>query len=297
MSEMNVGSTPIALLMNAAGPQMYRAPHKAPVFNHALSYWYRAYGIQLRDVPRAKIVIFGVPKSGNVWLQSLLCESLALRPIDPIAQTDVSGVGMTHLPFCAAVADRRDFLHGVCLVRDPRDVLASFYRYSKTAHFRSARPEFHYEDWDEFYYDWYLSRALPAFDLLGHSDTYARLGVPIVRYERLRINPLREVVRLLKRWGLALDEQAVASAVKENEISRLRTNGKSLNIEVPPSHFGSGTIGNFKSEIPAEILLDFENRFSSLLSRWGYRPVATMTSVQVRGGPSVAHIARTCFNV
>jgi hypothetical protein len=268
--------TPSTLLMNCAGPPMYQAPYKAPVFNHDLSYWYRAYGLQLYDVPRAKVVIFGIPKSGNVWLQSLLCDALALRPIDPVTQTDVSGVGMTHLPFCAAVADREDFVHGVCLVRDPRDVLASFYRYSKTTYFRTARPEFHYEDWDEFYYEWYLSRAVPAFDLLSHSDKYARLGVPVVRYERLRIDPAREVVRLLKRWGLPADEQAVASAAKENEISRLRVTGKSLNVQVPPSHFGLGRIGNFKSEIPPEILLDFENRFSSLLSRWGYLPSATV---------------------
>jgi hypothetical protein len=272
-SEMNMEFTP-TLVMNAAGPTMYQAPYKAPVFNHDLSYWYRAYGVQLHDVPRGKIVIFGIPKSGNVWLQSLLCDALALSPIDPIAQTDASGVGMTHLPFCAAVADREDFIHGVCLVRDPRDVLASFYRYTKTSYFRIARLEFHYEDWNEFYYEWYLSRAVPAFDLAAHSDKYARLGVPVVRYERLRIDPVREVMRLLKRWGLTVDEQAVACAVKENEISRLRVTGKNLNIKVPPSHFGSGSIGSFKSEIPTEILLDFENRFSSLLSRWGYLPAA-----------------------
>jgi len=275
--EVNMETTSIAPLMNAAGPPMYHAPYKAPVFNHDLSYWYRAYGLQLRDVPRAKIVIFGIPKSGNVWLQSLLCDTLGLQPIDPVGQTDASGVGMTHLPFCAAVADREDFLHGVCLVRDPRDVLASYYHYMKTPYFRSARPEFHYEDWDEFYYDWYLSRAVPAFDLLAHSDTYARLGVPVVRYERLRIDPGREVLRLLKRWGLAADEEVVASAVKKNEISQLRKTGKSLNVEVPRSHFRSGSVGNFKSEIPTEILRDFEHRFSSVLSRWGYGSVATVT--------------------
>jgi Sulfotransferase domain len=195
-----------------------------------------------------------------------------------MGQTEVSGVGVTHLPFCTAVADTEDFLHGVCVARDQRDVLASFYRYTKTSYFRIARLEFHYKDCDEFYYEWYLPRAVPALDLLAHSDKYARLGVPVVRYERLRIDPVREVVRLVKRWGLAVDEQAVASVVKENDISQLRTTGKSLNIQVPTSYFGSGRIGNFKSEIPPEILLDFEYRFSSLLSRWGDPPVATVTS-------------------
>jgi hypothetical protein len=43
---------------------------------------------------------------------------------------------------------------------------------------------------------------------------------------------------------------------------------------LPASVFPSASIGKFKSEIPAEILLDFEHRFSSVLSRWGYRSVA-----------------------
>ena len=166
---------PVESLMNAAGPPMYRASYKAPVFNHDLSYWYRAYGVKLADVRAAKIVIFGIPKSGNVWLQSLLCDALGLTPVDPMAQPDVSGVGMTHLPFCPAVADREDFLHGVCLVRDPRDALTSLYHASKTAQFRTARPEFHYEDWDEFYYEWYLSRFVPA---LRHAGAFGGIRPP-----------------------------------------------------------------------------------------------------------------------
>lgn len=266
-------SPAVESLMNAAGSPMYRPPHKAPVFNHELSYWYRSYGLKLADVAAGKIVIFGVPKSGNVWLQSLLSDALQLRPIDPMGQPEASGVGMTHLPFCDAIAEREDFVHGVCLVRDPRDVLASFYHYTKTPHFLAARPEFHYEDWNEFYYEWYLSRAVSAFDLQNHSDRYARLGVPITRFERLRADPAREVTRLLKRWGMVADEQAVAEAVERNEIHGLRKTGKSLHVEVPASHFRSGRAGGFESEIPPDILIDFESRFRHVLSRWGYQPV------------------------
>jgi hypothetical protein len=261
----------IESLMNAAGPSLYRAPYKAPVFNHDLSYWNRSYGIKLTDVRAAKIVIFGIPRSGNTWLQSLLCETLGLRPVDPVAETDVSGVGMTHLPFCSAVANREDFLHGVCMVRDPRDVLASYYRISKTPHFRAARPEFHYDEWDEFYYEWFLSRIVSAFDLPTHSAKYAQLGVPVLRYERLLANPTTEVIRLLKRWGMSADEELIVCAVRRNDITELRKAGKKLNVEVPATHFGPGQAGSFTSDVPLEILADFEVRFGDLLARWGYR--------------------------
>jgi hypothetical protein len=264
----------IPLVLNAAGPEMYRSPHGSPIFNHDLSYWYRAHGVKLADAPAAKIVIFGIPKSGNVWLQSLLSDCLGLKAVDPVANTIESGVGMTHLPFCEAIADRADFLHGVCLVRDPRNVLVSFFHYSKTSHFRAARPEFHYDDWDEFYYEWYLSRAVPAFQMSSHSDTYSRLGVPVVRYERLRNDPARELSRLLKRWGLAATAEAVDLAVKNNDIAVLSKTGKKLDIEVPPSHFRKGSTDGSEKDIPPKILADFEERFSGLLKRWGYEPYA-----------------------
>ena len=47
------------------------------------------------------------------------------------------------------IGNRPDFLHGVCIVRDPRDVIASFFHYTKTQRFRSARPEYHYETVEE----------------------------------------------------------------------------------------------------------------------------------------------------
>jgi hypothetical protein len=257
--------------LNGGLPSLYRAPYKAPVFNSDRSYWNRSYGIKLSDVPAAKIVIFGVPKSGNTWLQALVCETLGLTPVHPINDTDLSGVGMTHLPFCSAVAEREDFLHGVCLVRDPRDVLSSFYRYSKTPHFRAAYRDFYYDEWDEFYYEWFLSRIVPAVDFPHHSAKYAQLGVPVLRYERLLANPTTEVIRLLRRWGMTADEEVIADVVRRNDIAELRKTGKKLHIEVPPTHFGPGQAGSFKSEVPSEILADFEVRFGDLLARWGYR--------------------------
>jgi hypothetical protein len=150
----------------------------------------------------------------------------------------------------------------------------SFFHYSKTSHFRAARPEFHYDDWDEFYYEWYLSRAVPAFQMSSHSDTYSRLGVPVVRYERLRNDPARELSRLLKRWGLAATVEAIDLAVKNNDIAVLSKTGKKLDIEVPPSHFRKGSTDGSEKDIPPKILADFEERFSGLLKRWGYEPYA-----------------------
>ena len=183
---------------------------------------------------------------------------------------DKPGVGISHLPFDEAIGNREDFLHGVCIVRDLRDVVASFYSYTRTARFRNARPEFHYEDVDEFYYEWFLSRSVSAHKLETHSAEYAALGVPIVRYEKLRADTARELARLLRRWGFAPDATRVEVAVAANEIEKLRVHGKSLEKEIAPEHFRRGAVGAYAEELPAHIVRDIEQRFEPLLRRWGY---------------------------
>jgi hypothetical protein len=100
--------------------------------------------------------------------------------------------------------------------------------------------EVHYDDWDELYYDDIYRGACqrPKCHLI--SDTYSRLGVPVVRYERLRNDPARKLLRLLKRWRLGATAEAIDLAVKKNDIAELSKTGQKLNIQVPPSHSERG---------------------------------------------------------
>jgi sulfotransferase family protein len=251
--------------------ELYPRQWRNPIFNHPNSFWDESYGTALDAHPAGKIVVFGFPKSGNVWLKSLLVDYFNIPPIDPMADIGKSGCGITHLPFSPAIAERNDFLHGVCIVRDPRQVLVSFYHYTKTDRFRSARPEFHYDDVHSFYYDWFLSRPVPAYKLNSHSERYARLGVPVVRYEQLRQHPERELERLLLRWGFEPDPAEISRVIAANDLDKLRKEGKSLEKEIAPEHFREGAIATFAKELPDDILRDVEWRFSRCLRRWGYQ--------------------------
>jgi hypothetical protein len=249
---------------------LYPRPFKSPIFNHPRSFWDDSYGLPMNSHPAGKIVVFGFPKCGNVWLKSLIADYTGLPPIEPLYDVDKSGVGITHLPFARHIGDRADFLHGVCIVRDPRDVVASMYKYSQTNRFRSARPEFHYDDEVSFYFDWFLSRLATADQLLTHSERYARLGVPIVHYERLRADTEGELRRLLLRWGLPVDDAAVRKAVEANQIEKLRTEGKTLEKVIAPEHFRRGAVGGYRDELPEIVIKDIERRFERVLRRWGY---------------------------
>ncbi|MBI2804473.1 MAG: sulfotransferase domain-containing protein [Planctomycetes bacterium] len=249
---------------------LYPKRWKCLIFNHPRSFWDESYGIPLNSHPAGKIVVFGFPKSGNVWLKSLLVDYFGLPPVEPMFDVAKPGIGITHRPLDRHVRERADFLHGACIIRDLRDVIVSFFKYTQTNRFRSARPEFHYDDLTSFYFDWFLSRAATSLKVMTHSERYARFGVPIVRYEKLRADTQGELRRLLLRWGLPIDEAKIQHAVAANQIEKLRKEGKSLEKEIAPEHFRVGAVGTFREDLPEIVLRDIETRFAHVLRRWGY---------------------------
>ena len=245
-------------------------PPRSLVFNPPEVYWNQSFGTPLDSKPNGKIVVFGLPKSGNTWVQSLIADYFDLPGIEPILDINKRGVGMCHWPFRDDFVTRDDFLHAVYVVRDVRDVIVSFFHYSQTEYFLKARPEFHYHDIDSFYYEWFLSRMVTTYRWHTHSIEYAALGIPVVRYERLCKDPLGEFERVIRRWGLEVDEERVKAAVQKNSIDQLKAAGKQLNVYVPPSHFRKGGSGGYLEELPPHIILDANQRFADLLKRWGY---------------------------
>lgn len=239
------------------------------LFNPPGVYWSQSYGTPLDSKPNGKVVVFGLPKSGNAWMVSLIADCCNLPGVEPVLHRNRRGVGICHWAFRDEFLRRDDFLHGVYLMRDLRDIVVSFFHYAQTDHFRKARPEFHYHDIESFYYEWFLSRMVTAYRWHTHAEEYAALGVPVVRYEVLKSNPAGELERLLLRWGLPVEPSRIRTAVEANVICRLRQTGKQLDVFVPPTHFRKGG-SNYRDELPAQVLRDINTRFAALLARWGY---------------------------
>jgi hypothetical protein len=230
----------------------------------------RSYGLEWNAHPNAKVVVFALPKSGNVWLMALLSDYFGVPSINIFNDYDKKGVGMTHFPFSEEIRWRDDIIHGACLVRDIRDVISSFYHYSQSERFRSARKEFQYTDIDAFYYDWFLPIVVPQYRVHRNSAEYAELCVPVIRYERLYDDPVSELRKLVLRWGLQFDELRAKEVVSMNSIEKLKENGKTLDIYVDQSHFRKGGYGDYKQTLPQHIINDVSERFRELQRRWGY---------------------------
>jgi hypothetical protein len=243
---------------------------RSPIFNEPEFGGDRSYGLTWNSHPQAKIIIFGLPKSGNNWLKAILTDYFKMPGINAFNQTEKRGVAITHLPLSEQILMRTDFIHGAIIIRDMRDLICSFWHYSQTEQFQERQKVFQYDDVESFYYDWFLSLTVPQFRVTTFTQEYAALAVPVIRYEKLWDNTLAEMRKLILRWGLEFDEDRMTAAIKANAIDVLKTTGKQHEIFVAPSHFRKGGYGDYKNALPAKIIADIEARFAEYQRRWGY---------------------------
>jgi hypothetical protein len=261
VAQASVGSNTALKLHNAK---------RSAIFNEPEYGGDRSYGLGWDAHPNAKIVVFGLPKSGNVWLKSLLADYFRVPGINIFNQLNEKGVGITHMPFSDGICARDDIIHGACIIRDIRDVISSYYHYSQTERFRSARRDFQYTDIYAFYYDWFLPIVVAQHRVHSFAAEYAELGVPVVRYERLYDDPMDELRKLVLRWGSHFDEAHAHQIVDANSLDNLKKSGKTLEIHVDKSHFRKGGYGDYKETLPQRIIQDIGDRFGALQKRWGY---------------------------
>ncbi|MGI8527244.1 MAG: sulfotransferase domain-containing protein [Pseudolabrys sp.] len=247
-----------------------QVPARAPIFNEPDYGGDRSYGLTWDAHPAAKIAIFGFPKSGNNWLKAVLTDYFQMPGINLFNQREARGIGLTHIPFSPEIEARTDFIHGVLIVRDLRDVVASFYHYSQTARYKNARRDFQYDSPEAFYYDWFLPITTHQFQINSFADDYARLSVPVLRYERMWDHPLDETRKLVLRWGMPFDVDRMKEAIKNNALENLKVSGKTFEIHIEASHFRRGGYGNYSEDLPPKIVADINERFRDLQRRWGY---------------------------
>lgn len=216
-------------------------------------------------------LVAGLPKSGNVWLTSLIAKAMEL-PVS--ASSGAAYVDYTHQALTPDLLINQQLLRGVVLVRDLRDVVVSLYHWLKTEDYLSYDkhgPHQVFDDIESMYIEYFLRRFanIPIATLM---DNYVKLGWPVVKYERLCDNAFRELQRLFAIWAVEMPSEKISDAVAKNDINVLRKSSKTSTVHksIKPDHFRAGGYGNFKQELPEHICIDIEKRYGDYLRSWGY---------------------------
>jgi hypothetical protein len=232
------------------------------------------------------IILASYPRSGSTWLRFLLLESITGRTAE---WKDVNRLipyvgGHRNIPPLLPSASRLVSTHdprvgpcrrGVLLVRDPRDVVLSYYRWSCLRG-----------------YDHDLETFLPAFldgslSLHGSWADNTRYWLDsalqregrlhLVRFEDLHADPARTIQHILLFIGAAASDHAIQSAVAGNTIERSREKEeRSRPEDVRRYKTGGrfvheGSVGAWQSKLTDDQVRRVERRVGDLSARLGYR--------------------------
>ncbi|GIK98117.1 MAG: hypothetical protein BroJett029_23260 [Alphaproteobacteria bacterium] len=242
----------------------------SPAFNIGFDVSYGAFRRPIDPNTTDKFVIFGLPRSGNTWLQTMIANVLDLPVIDPWVEVGRAGVGMCHMPVSKEIMARTDFVHSVCLVRDIRDIAASYFMLGTRDDWKHKSPWYKYDDPEQFYFEYFTPRMESIYDIHGFWDHYAALNLPVVRYEDMVRNPEAALGRVFDRVGLYVDPLGIREAVRVTRIEVLREGGAQGYEPIPGSHFGRGQVGSYAKDLPPKVVRDIERRYQGVLERWGY---------------------------
>lgn len=253
------------------GRYLYPLYNKNCIFHKPGDYYPKGYLKSYESISKPRILVSGLPKSGNTWIVNLVSACLDLETIFLHQKSGGKGVGMLHDPFSMRMAKRNDLSRGVYIMRDMRDCIVSYYHYVQTDYYKELNDPFcSYPDWESFYYEYFLGKIVRRYSWHTHAEAYIKHGMPLVKYERLVDDPVQELQNLFNRWGVKVEESRITEAIEANNIKRLQKEGKEMWHNVPKTHFRKGGYGGYKEELPPAIIADINKRFGNYLERWGY---------------------------
>ena len=213
-------------------------------------------------------VVAGFPKSGNVWLTSLVAGCLDLPAEKEVGKCCVH---YTHKALSIQWLCDPTLFRGVVIIRDLRDIIVSVFHWLKTDGYKNYHkhgPHQIFYDIETMYIEFFLRRfsKLPLEEL---ANSYVERGWPVIKYERLFDDTELELKRLFQVWGVNINESKIRSVISANTIENIKKSGV-LESYIENDHFRKGGYGNFTNEIPIHILKDIELRFGDYLRSWGY---------------------------
>ena len=252
---------------NGANRKVYN--HLAPAFFVPQHMHYKALEPNFRDINGSMILNVGFPKSGNVWLSSLIACALDL---DVCSSENRCFVSFTHSALDNNILFDPGILRGACLIRDLRDIVVSLFHYLRSDGFQTnASPHHIYDNIADMYFHFfvnYYTRYVNDFE--GLLDRYVEFGWPVIRYESLYDNPENVLTMLFERWQIPVSSESIKNAVNQSSMSSMKAGGgKKLN-KTTLSHFRKGGYGNYRDELPTEVQEDIFRRYGDYLKRWGY---------------------------
>jgi len=232
------------------------------------------------------------PRSGNTWTRFLVCN--LLNPDSPVdfAQIesripeiyDITDRALRAFPRPRIIKSHESFdpryKKVIYIVRDPRDVLISYYEFqlkrrviSEACSLEDFVPRFMESEFEPKTGSW-RDHVLSWVATRGNQRTFL-----LLRYEDMLADPQQEASRIASFLGVDASAERVARAVELSSADRMRTLEKEQSGEWketkntrPDKPFVSqATAGGWKSALPEHCVADLESAWGDVMRSMGYQ--------------------------
>jgi hypothetical protein len=237
------------------------------------------------------ICLVSYPRSGNTWMRVLMSELLygesgeSIKALDNYVpdiheETYANNVipapfhfVKSHCSYWQQPLPLVNYKHVVYIIRDPRDVVLSYYRYrEKLSHYSFGL--------DQFIVDWLNGRIWPCSwqehvnSWTGGNTHNVRLNLCVIRYEDLLSNAERQILQLISSLGIDVTQEVVQRAVASANIEKMRLKEKKGMRESEKAK-GFQFIGPATSRVWKDTLtscqVDLISRYAgTAMERYGY---------------------------
>jgi estrone sulfotransferase len=248
-----------------------------PILTHVGGFDPRLLDLGIDAVRHDDCFFASYPRSGNTWLRfivaSLLApsEEISFRNADrfipdpervtfDIEEMASPRIIKTHWPYFDL------FPRCIYVIRDPRDVIISYYHYaSNNGWFAGDLESFclfraKYGDWAD-----HVNRALNYAE--EHPD-----NILLLKYEKLLRRPVAEVARLVRFLGLNSSDTEIGAAIKKNSFTSLQERERARG----PAHgtaegfFREGTAQQWRRRLSPEQIHRITQDNRPLIEKLGY---------------------------
>lgn len=227
------------------------------------------------------VFVVGYPKSGNTWMQSLICGILfGVRPdLAPERLIQEIVPDLHYKKYYKRFGKTQCFKSHdlpssmlkkvIYLVRDGRDVIVSYYHFLRAT--RDPKVS-----WDDFLAD--SSENIPFGSWKQHVTAWREnpfdADILWIKYEDLKLDPTKELTRVCSFIGVERSEEFLRQLCEQATFEKMRDRVEESGMDHPMPEefrfFRKGQVGSHIDELPKNILKAFSNENFDELKVLGY---------------------------
>lgn len=250
--------------------------------------------------------VVSYPRSGNTWTRFLIAN--LLHPQEPVTFANIERLvldaeSQSSRYMRSAAGPRIIKTHSyfdpryprvIYIVRDPRDVVLSYYDFSrKYRHFEDSYPLKLYIG--DFVNGRLMSKGWGTWGENVASWVYARGARPgflLLRYEDLKARPEQELTRLADFFGIATTPELLQATIDRSSADRMRelekrqgkdwVSTKNKRDDIP--FIRTALAGGWKNKLSPESVAEIEAAWGNIMAQLGYELVTR----QVESAPTAS---------